>query len=122
MRILVVGIEEHGQLRAGSDAELRVDVREMALDRSDAHEQRRRDLAIGATGAGEPRDSLLDRRQLSYPTAATDPVDLCLRPRDPQPSAQALEDRDGFLQYLPRGLLLFAAAADGTDDHLRSPE
>ena len=45
----------------------------MAFDGPDAHEQRRRDLAIGPTGGGEPRHALLDRRQPPGPPASTDP-------------------------------------------------
>ena len=51
-RIIVMRIEEQ-ELRAGPDAELAVDVREVTLDGPDAHVQRVGDLAIGATGGGE---------------------------------------------------------------------
>ena len=107
MRILVVGVEDQPKLRAGSDAELRVDVREMTFDGPDAHEQRRRDLAIGTTGGGEPRHARLDLRQSLGPPASTDPISARHAPSR-STTARPVARRS---RWLPPALLERAASA-----------
>src|SRR5947209_18632479 len=58
------------QLRAASDARLRADLREMALDRARRDVQRRRDLLVRAAVGHEAQDVELARRQLAGGGAA----------------------------------------------------
>ncbi len=115
---LLVGRSSSGsksdELRAGPDAELAVDVREMALDRSDAHEQRVGDLPIGATGRGEPGHPLLGFRQLTERR-----LDVHRSGRAPPGPARPRAARRGprrsrrrLLERFPGRLLLLGPATD----------
>src|SRR3954470_11895376 len=97
---------EGSQLAAGGRAELREHVAHVPLDRLDAHEKRRCDLAVGEPGGCEPHHLALDRRQLTWrgrPPA--DPPELGAGARRPGTRAEPLEAHRCPLERLARGSL-----------------
>src|SRR5262245_46109023 len=95
------------QLRARAQAELRVDAREVALDRADADEHRRRDLAVRPALGDELGHAPLRLGQLARASAAAgDARELGRGLLGPQAGAQRVEE----LERLVQGLACVAAA------------
>src|SRR5581483_10031830 len=106
---------------ARADAELRIGVREMDLDRVDGHEQLAGDLLVGQPLRGELRDPSLCLRQTSGRLGPAGAHTRQLRPRffDPTGSAELAEDRRRSLEALAGRAPLPQAALGATEDEER---
>ena len=98
-------------------------MREVALDRPNAHEQGVGDLSVGPSGGGEFRHACLGLGELPRGgSPATDPGELGASLVGPQRCTEPLEDGQGLLERLPGGPLLLGPAPDRAQDQHRSAE
>src|SRR5262249_11550248 len=107
------------ELGPRTDAQLGVDVRQVARDRPLAQEERGGDLAVPAALGDENRDPALGRRQPFLAPAAADPPDLLPRSRDPGRGAESLEAVERRAQGLFGAALLPLAPPDRAEREQR---
>src|SRR5262249_47625404 len=109
------------ELRARSNAELRVCPRQRLLDGVHRDEQLSRDLAVRPAGDNKVRNALLARRQgAGGGWAAADAVELRACPLRPQRGRDGVEDSERALERLARGPSLLRTAADDPENEQRS--
>ena len=108
------------QLRTRADAELRVDVREVRLDRALTEEERRGHLAIRPAFGDERRDALLRRSQPVLARATPDAAELGARLLDPGRRPELLEAGERRLDRLACRPLLPRPAPDDPEREQRS--
>src|SRR5829696_4636782 len=103
------------ELGARAHTELRVHVREVALDRALREEQRRRHLSVRPALRHELRHAALGRRQLEAAGATADAAELVAGSLCPPLGPELVEHRNGLLDRLARGPLLARAATDDSE-------
>src|SRR5215218_8451505 len=110
-------VYRRGELGAGLDAQLLVDLREVPLDRLGADEQLAGGLLVGAPGGDQLGHALLGGRQRAGGRGApADPGELCPRPRRPQRRAERLEAVERLLQRRAGSAPLARAALARAED------
>src|SRR5215211_1871910 len=97
-----------GELGAGTNAELAIDLREVPLNRLGADEQGVRHLAVRASGSDEGSHSFLGRRQHAgcCGRPSPDPPQLAPSLLGPQPRAEFVEHRESLRQRFSGWTLL----------------
>src|SRR5918999_3665187 len=97
-----------GELGAGANSELSIDLREVPLNRLGADEQGVRHLAVRASGSDEGSDPFLGRRKHAgcCGCPSPDPPQLGPSPLGPQPRAEFVEDRESLRQRFSGWTLL----------------
>jgi hypothetical protein len=107
-----------GELGAGADAELCVDVRQVTRDRALAEEERGGDLTVRSPLGDEFGDPLLGRCQPLLPSAAADASELGLGSLDPGRGTELLESFERLGDRITSPALLPGATAN----HAQSEE